>query len=170
MRCIICCEEKNIDMTKIVKELRYLDNIDFVDDDGFDFIIRKYSRGGSGTTMATKYSDYKAKCCGDCYKKIKRVETIELLLFSVGAIMAGYFMLIASGGSEGMSSNGLYLMPISLFLLLIPNFFAKRRVKINKDSTINYFKDNISVPMGEYRFSNTKVMLRTRNNEYWWLM
>ena len=170
MKCIICCKEKNIDIAKVAEKLKHLDNIDFVDENGYDFFIRTYYTAKSGTTLATQYSDSKAKCCGDCYKKIKRAEKLELLLFSVGAITMIYLLLIFSDGGEGISSGHLFLLPISLFLMIIPAFLAKRRVKIHPDSPINDYKDIPGIELGEFKFSNSKVLLRTRDNEYWWLM
>ncbi len=147
MNCIICCKEINID------------------ESNSKVYIREFARKAEGTTISTKYIDKKVKPCKDCYDRVKRVERIESFLFYIGAIPAVYGTLLLTYEASAGTDVIIYAFA-GIFLMCIASFLPSNRVKIHEDSVIKKIEGRANI---DKKYSASKVLIRTRENEQWWL-
>lgn len=138
-------------------------------DTASQIFIRKYASRTKGTTVVTSYYDRKEICCKACHAKIKRIENLEFTLFIIAAILLTGSVFIMYNEPSSIDISVYICAILAIVLLLIAQYLSTRRVKIN-----SFLKEDTGIPIidegGAVSFKKAKILIRSREQEYWWLM
>ena len=128
-------------------------------------IIRVFASKGMGTTVHTKWQDISTNACEACHKKIKTVENTERLLVLLSAFLAIPFFFYVLADAASLNKEMVIKGVAGIIILIAAEYLARFRIKFSPDSAVL----NAANASPIFNRKKNKVIVRSREKEFWWL-